>query len=200
MLSLSVLTGVIALVAMLWLLGSRPSAVAAHPELTAPTMPADPSAGSSASGLGAAASSSSPALVVDVVGRVRRPGVYRLATGARVLDAVHAAGGMLPGVAPQSVNLAARVSDGQLIAVGIAVAADPGAPPATGASAASGPVDLNTAGAEQLDALPGVGPVLAQHILDYRAAHGAFRSVDQLTSVAGIGPAKFATLRGLVTV
>lgn len=132
-------------------------------------------------------------LVVDVAGKVRRPGLVRLQPGARVADAVAAAGGALPGVDLSSVNLASRVSDGQQVVVGVA-----GAPSGGGTAASSGPLSLSSATAEQLDALPGVGPVLAQRIVSYRAEHGAFRSVDDLARVPGIGPSKLADLRALV--
>lgn len=151
--------------------------------------------------------------MVDVAGKVRRPGVYRLAAGARVVDAVTAAGGMLPGVDPVSVNLAAHVSDGQQIVVGAAAGLAPPAgtagssPNATGSAVAGGaaaapssPLDLNTATETQLDGLPGVGPVLAQRIVDWRSEHGRFASVNQLNEVSGIGDAKFAQLKSLVTV
>ena len=143
-------------------------------------------------------------VVVDVAGKVHRPGLVRLTAGARAYDAVQAAGGPLPGVDLNSVNLAARVSDGQQIVVGVVPAP---APPAAGAAdaaatgaARAGPFDLNAASAEQLQSLPGVGPVLAQHIMDWRAAHGRFSAVDQLQQVTGIGPAKFAVLKPLVAV
>jgi competence protein ComEA len=144
-------------------------------------------------------------VVVDVVGKVRHPGVYRLAADARVEDAIAAAGGVRPGFDTATLNLAARVSDGQLVAVGVAAAAPAGGasePAGTGPStgAAAGPVYLNSATLEQLDGLPGVGPVLAQHILDYRTQHGSFTSVDQLKDVSGIGPAKYAGLKDLVSV
>jgi competence protein ComEA len=135
-------------------------------------------------------------LVVDVAGKVRRPGLYRLARGSRVDDAVRAAGGVLAGVDAATVNLAARVSDGEQIVVGVTGVPPPGAGSHSGA--ATSPVDLNTASAEQLQTLPGVGPVLAQHILDWRTAHGAFATVDQLREVPGIGPAKLAAIRPLV--
>jgi competence protein ComEA len=140
-------------------------------------------------------------VVVDVVGKVKRPGVYRLHPGARVEDAVQAAGGTTAGADLSSTNLARKLVDGEQIAVGLAPAQAPGT---TGSSAgvtgSGGLIDLNTATAEQLDALPGVGPVLAQHILDWRSAHGRFDSADQLREVSGIGPSKFADLRPLVTV
>ncbi|SOD74733.1 competence protein ComEA [Jatrophihabitans sp. GAS493] len=140
-------------------------------------------------------------LVVDVAGRVRHQGVYRLPPGSRVNDAIKAAGGALPGVDLSGLNLASLVADGQQIAVGVpgAGSAPPVASTAASASGA-GLVDLNTASAEQLDTLPGVGPVLAKNIVEWRTAHGRFDTIDQLREVTGIGPAKFATLKGAVTV
>ncbi len=126
-------------------------------------------------------------LVVDVAGRVRRPGLVRLAPGSRVADAVAAAGGALPGVDLSTLNLARLVSDGEQVLVGIAGASTPGGgQPAAGAGAST--IDLNTATVDQLDSLPGVGQVLAQRIVDWRTAHGRFTSVDQLGQVGGIGP------------
>jgi competence protein ComEA len=136
-------------------------------------------------------------LFVHVVGAVRRPGLYRLRDGARVADAVTRAGGVTRNAQLELVNLAARVADGEQVvvprrgAVGAAAGGTPGAAP-------SGPVHLNAATLEQLDDLPGVGPVTAQKILDYRQAHGAFGSVDELDAVPGIGPARLDELRGLV--
>ncbi len=146
-------------------------------------------------------------LVIDVVGRVANPGVYRLPSGSRVDDAVRAAGGALPGVDLSSLNLAQVLADGEQIAVSVTgapggVAGVAGGATAAGADSAAvtGPVNLNSATAAQLDALPGVGPVLAQHILDWRTAHGQFTSIDQLREVSGIGEAKYADLKSLVTV
>lgn len=149
------------------------------------------------------ASASESEVVVDVAGKVRRPGLYRLPPGARVDDALRAAGGVLPGVDTTPLNLAAKVTDGQQIVVGLALPA--GAPaastePAGGAGQPAGPVNLNSATLEQLDELPGVGPVLAQHIIDWRTEHGGFTDVTQLNDVTGIGDAKFADLKDLVTV
>jgi competence protein ComEA len=144
-----------------------------------------------------ASSSPAGALVVDVVGRVHRPGVYRLPAGSRVTDAVTAAGGVLAGVDPATVNLARKLSDGEQLVIGGSSAA---APTGSGSAAPSGPVDLNSATVAQLDALPGVGPVLAQRIVDWRTQHGRFDSVDQLRNVTGIGDSKFADLSPLVTV
>lgn len=145
--------------------------------------------------------STASSVVAAVVGRVHHPGLVTLPTGARVADAIAAAGGLLPGADAASVNLAAVVTDGQQIAVGV-----PGAPgdaaaqaSSTGATAGA-PVDLNRATAADLDALPGIGPVLAQRIVDYRQQQGQFTSVDQLDDVPGIGPALFAQLKKRVTV
>ena len=147
------------------------------------------------------AAESSEAVVVSVVGLVARPGLVTLPAGARVADAVQAAGGLLPEADPASVNLAALVPDGAQIAVGVPGA---GAGPGGGGEAmgpgAGGRVDLNAATAGELDALPGIGPVLAQRIVDHRSRHGPFRTVDQLDDVAGIGPAIAAELAELVSV
>jgi competence protein ComEA len=148
------------------------------------------------------AAASAAIVVVAVAGKVRRPGLVRLPTGSRIADAVVAAGGALPGVDLGSVNLARKLVDGEQIVVG---GPTPALPPAGAASTQSGPaaggvVNLNAATATELDSLPGVGPVLAQRIVDYRAQHGPFSSVEQLREVSGIGAAKFANLRSRVTV
>jgi competence protein ComEA len=142
----------------------------------------------------ARAPSAAAQLVVDVAGAVRRPGLYHLATGTRIADAVAAAGGATQRADVTLVNLAAPLADGEQVLVPVrgGVAATGGAPSTTA------PLDLNTATAEQLDALPGVGPATAQKIIDYRQAHGPFRSIDELEAVPGIGPSKLAQLQGLV--
>jgi len=146
----------------------------------------------------AAATTSKPKQVyVDVVGAVRRPGLYRVRTGARVADAVAHAGGATRKADLQLVNLAALVADGEQVVVPQRGGATTVAAQAPG-SASSGPVHLNSATLEQLDALPGVGPVTAQKIIDYRTQHGGFGSVDELDAVSGIGPARLADLRPLV--
>lgn len=134
-------------------------------------------------------------LVVSVAGEVVRPGLVRLPAGSRVDDAVRAAGGLAPGADVGLLNLARRLVDGEQVLVGID--APPGAP-ATGGAAPGGLLDLNAATAEQLDALPGIGPVLAERIVEWRTEHGGFRSVDQLREVPGIGESKYATLKGKV--
>jgi competence protein ComEA len=138
-------------------------------------------------------------VVVSVVGLVARPGLVTLPTGSRVADAVEAAGGLLPEADPAAVNLAAVVADGQQIAVGVPGAATSSAGTAAG-SAAGGPVNLNTATASDLDALPGIGPVLAQRIVSYRDQQGRFTSVEQLDDVPGIGPSIYDQLKTLVSV
>ncbi len=137
-------------------------------------------------------------LVVDVVGAVRSPGLVRLPDGSRVADAIARAGGLRRGAERAGVNFAAPVSDGQQVVVprrGAAVLAGAGA---GAGSASTGPVSLSSATAEQLDALPGVGPVTAEKIVAYRQQHGAFRSVDELDAISGIGPSRIADLSGLV--
>jgi competence protein ComEA len=132
-----------------------------------------------------------PELVVHVVGAVQRPGLYRLAHGSRVADAVTRAGGPTRRADVSLVNLAAPLADG--IQVVVPVKAAPGQPSA--GATAEGPVHLNIATLEQLDSLPGVGPVTAQKILDYRQKNGAFSSLDELDAIPGIGPARIEQLR-----
>jgi competence protein ComEA len=139
--------------------------------------------------------------LVHVAGAVRSPGVYRLRDGERIQDAVRRAGGPRAGADLNAINLAAKVADGQQVVVprrGTAGAAvpsagggDPGGPP-------QAPVSLNTATAEQLDTLDGVGPATASKILEYRRLHGGFRSIDDLGEIPGIGPKRLAALRGKV--
>jgi competence protein ComEA len=147
------------------------------------------------------AESTGDPVVVSVVGRVAAPGLVTLPAGSRVADALAAVGGLLPEADPASINAAAVLSDGQQIAVGVPGAVSPAAgAPASAGSGAGGLLDLNTATVADLDALPGIGPVLAQRIVDHRTAQGPFTSVDQLDDVSGIGPAIFADLVARVRV
>jgi competence protein ComEA len=144
-------------------------------------------------------------IVVHVAGAVREPGVRRLPPGARVVDAVAAAGGLAAGAAADAVNLAALLSDGDRIYVPRAeeaTAVPAGVTPTTTAASGPsppGPVQVNTAGAAELETLPGIGPAIAAAIVAYRDQHGPFLTVDQLADVPGIGPSKLASLRELVT-
>jgi len=148
----------------------------------------------------APAQSPSPAaLLVDVAGWVRHPGVYEFREGDRVIDAIHAAGGPRHGAVLESLNLAAPLADGTQVLV-------PRPQPAVSAgsagagTAAPAKININTATAAELDALPGVGEVIAQRIVDYRTTNGPFRSVDDLLDVSGIGPVTLEDMRSMVTV
>lgn len=199
---------------VLVLAASQPRATSV-PLAATPTPSAIPSAGPTPPASPGPAPTPTPTpaadLVVHVAGAVTRPGVVVLPAGSRVVDAVDAAGGALPGTALDSVNLARLLVDGEQVRVGLPAdpaVASPGGPDA--ASAAGGPtggegsgvapVDLNAATAADLDALPGIGPVLAQRIVDWRAQNGRFGSVEELLEVAGIGPSVLADLQGRVTV
>jgi competence protein ComEA len=171
--------------------------------LTAPSIGGD-------SGAPAAMSTTSvPSdVVVHAAGAVVRPGLYRLPAGSRIADVLAAAGGPAAGADSDRLNLAALVADGQRVYVPLEgeplppeVAPDDGGGGSGGSAAAlSGPIDLNTASLDDLDGLPGIGPATAEAIIEYREAHGGFRSVDELIEVQGIGEAKLADLRDLVTV
>ena len=160
--------------------------------------------GSSADGVRATGTTSpgsgGGSIVVSVVGRVASPGLVTLRDGARVADALKATGGPASGVRLGGLNLARRLTDGEQIYVGVPTppnAEQPGAASGSG-EPGEGPVDLNSASITSLDTLPGVGPVTAQAIIDWRSAHGRFGSVDQLQDVDGIGPTRFAKLKDLV--
>jgi competence protein ComEA len=193
-----------ALVAGLGVWRDRPVAEPAPP-LASAVGALEPSGPATAGPAGARAGGGAP-FVVSVAGKVRRPGLVRMPDGARVADAIAAAGGPLPKVDLTALNLARRVADGEQILVGLpqpaaaATGTAPGPAGAGSAAAAGGKVDLNRATVEQLDTLPGVGPVTAQRILDWRTQHGRFTAVEQLREVEGIGERRFGQLRGLVTV
>ncbi|GAB3389004.1 competence protein ComEA [Amycolatopsis echigonensis] len=142
------------------------------------------------------ASKANENLVISVVGHVRSPGLVTVPSGSRVADALRAAGGADPGVDLTALNLARKLTDGEQLAVGVPAAQS--AP--VGSGAAPSKIDLNSATAEQLDSLPGVGEVTARRITDWRTQHGGFSSVEQLRDVDGIGQSKFEKLREQVTV
>ena len=137
-------------------------------------------------------------LLIDVSGAVHRSGVYKLPAGSRINDALLKAGGETEKADLTLVNRAALLTDGQQVLVPEKVTAAAATSSGGSAPAATAPVRLNSATLEQLDELPGVGPSTAQRIIDYRTANGPFKSVDELDSVSGIGPAKLAELRDLV--
>jgi competence protein ComEA len=191
------LAGLIAIVAMvlagagLWYLRSLPRPVAIRSDVQR------------AAPVPAASTSPSPSLLlVHVAGLVREPGVYEFRTGDRVVDAVQAAGGPRKHADLDALNLAAPLTDGQQVLVPARGPSGGGAGvlPAPGAMATPGLVDVNTASGSELDTLPGIGPVLAQRIIDYRTEHGPFATVDDLDDVSGIGPATLEDLRPMVTV
>jgi competence protein ComEA len=165
--------------------------------------PAVPGADSTPSTTGAAGreTGTGDQIVVDVVGKVRRPGIAVLPAGSRVVDAVRAAGGVRPGVDPATVNMARLLTDGEQVVVGgpptPAGALVPAVPAAPGGATAL--VNLNTADQAALESLPGVGPVTAAAILQWRTEHGGFTSVDELLEVSGIGEATMAEIAPHVT-
>jgi competence protein ComEA len=179
--------------------GATSSIASTEPGLTAPLVAA--TASMSAGG-------GSETVVVEVVGKVRRPGVFTLPANSRIVDAIAAAGGTQPGTDLTALDLASKLIDGEEIFVGIpppsGVAAQSGGgvigDNRVGGSSASSVVDLNTSTLVELETLPGIGAVTAQKILDWRAQHGRFTSVSQLQQVSGIGPSKYAGLVGRVKV
>ncbi len=138
-------------------------------------------------------------LVVHVVGAVRAPGLYRLRDGARIADAVRRAGGAVRGADLAAVNLAAPLVDGVQILVPVKAGGGSGSAASGPGASAGGIVSLSSATVDELDELPGIGPVTAQKIVDYRSEHGPFASVDDLDAVPGIGPTRVEQLRELVT-
>ncbi len=192
------LVGLVALLAValggagLWYLRSLPKEVAVRAEpAAAVATSATPSP-----------TVSPPPILVDVSGWVRHPGVYEFHEGDRVIDAIEAAGGARPGAGLESLNLAAPLADGTQILVPKAGAAPTGVSGGSGTTSGSSTslVNINTGSASDFEALPGIGEVISQRIVDYRTQNGPFASVDQLEDVSGIGEAILAEIRDLVTV
>jgi len=156
--------------------------------------------GATVSALSSASPSPDVVVLVDVAGWVRHPGVYEFAEGARVIDAIDAAGGARTGALLEALNLAAPLADGTQILVPREGQEGVAPPPVTGGAVAGGLINVNTATNTELEELPGVGEVIAQAIVDYRTENGPFTSVDQLLDVSGIGDATLENIRDLVTV
>jgi competence protein ComEA len=170
--------------------GDRPSALVQVATTGTPAAAGTPSA------------SPSTVIVVDVAGKVRRPGIVTLPLGSRVVDAIESAGGVRPGVDLRSLNLARLLADGEQILVGVPAAQGVAAPAASvpGASPSTAMVNVNTADQTELETLPGIGPVTAAAILKWRTDNGPFTSVDQLLDVSGIGDVTLAEIAPLVTI
>jgi competence protein ComEA len=224
---IATITAVVAVVAVatVWVVtgGSGPPSPTAGGAASLPVV-SRTSGTSAAPSTGVAPGSSTPTTAssswVAIAGAINRPGLYLVPADVRLSSLIAAAGGLTGEADGDRVNLAAVVRDGERVYV--PRRGEPGAPPvvagsggagtggpiggsgsastSTGASGPSGPIDLNRAGAEELDKLPGVGPATAKAIVDYRTAHGPFTSVEQLADVRGIGPAKLDQLRPLVVV
>ena len=209
--ALGILGGVAVLVTVLTLISDRPPAVVSA------KLPPVENVASAASRSASGAPGPTAPVVVSVIGLVNTPGLVTLASGARIADALDAAGGALDGADVMGLNMARRVTDGEQVVVGIG--APPGQPAPMGSSIVSDPavpnvglsstqtpsgtvalIDLNSATADQLESLPGVGPVTAAAIVAWREAHGRFAGVYQLGDVDGIGPARLDKLRGHVRV
>jgi competence protein ComEA len=191
------------LIGLLWagcsVLRSRPHQVPDQQPPTTLTTGSPVAAPSTQASPGSSPTSTPPAIIVHVAGKVRKPGLIRTHAGARVADALTAAGGPLPGTDLTTLNLARPLTDGEQILVGVPATTQSNAlPPGTtqpGAPTSPTQVDLNTATLAQLETLPGVGPVLAQRILDYRTQNGPFTTIDQLQEVPGVGQKKFDSLK-----
>ncbi|MCU1502561.1 MAG: competence protein ComEA [Ilumatobacteraceae bacterium] len=197
---------VLVAVAAFWLLRApRPSTESQLPYAAGATTTKGPAPATVASAAISSSTTVAADVVVYVAGAVSNAGVYHLVAGARVIDAIAAAGGMTTDANAAGVNLAALARDGSRIYVPVvgeavpAVAAGDAPDAVVGSTVPPGPLDLNAATADELDVLPGIGPATAAAIVAYRDAHGPFGTVDDLGEVRGIGPAKLDALRGLVT-
>ena len=194
--------------------GSYPQAAPADspqvdsmPSVPVSLAPGSGAAAGAAGAAGAAAGSTTGSVIVDVEGKVAKPGVRTLPPGSRILDAINAAGGALPGTDLTSLNQAQVLVDGEQVLVGVTPP-----PPQDDAGTAAGhgkgkgkrahgtvePVHLNTASAEDLEELPGIGPALAQRVVDYRTQHGPFHSVDELSQVSGFGGQRYQNLAPMI--
>jgi competence protein ComEA len=193
-------------VATWWVLRPPPAPAVEQSLPFAPGADADADAGSGPAASASTATTAAPEVVVHAAGAVASPGLHRLGAGARVADLLAAAGGPAADADLDRVNLAATVADGERVwfpRVGEEApppVASPAGPDAGRPPASAGPVDLNGATVEELEALPGVGPTIAAAIVQHRDEHGPFRSVDDLLEVAGIGPSRLEQLRDLVSV
>jgi competence protein ComEA len=147
-----------------------------------------------------------PPIAVHVIGAVPHPGLYEFQKGARIQDAIDAAGGLLASSDPKSINLAALLEDGQKLDIpykeGQQPVETPGVnlPGETPTPSSEDLININTASLEELDSLPGIGPTTAQKIIDYRDANGPFGQIEDIMNVSGIGPATFEELKDLITV
>lgn len=192
MLLVAVFVAAVGLTLMFTRKGQPAAPVVAAPVAVASTSPAPASPSPSASPSGE--------VVVEVVGKVRHPQVVTLPKGSRVQDALEAAGGARPGVDTTDQNLARPLVDGEQIRIGLPGSAATTTAGGTPPSAPGGLIDINTAPAQALEQIPGVGPVLAQRIVSYREQNGGFQTVEQLLEVSGIGEATFAEMQSMVTV
>ena len=141
-----------------------------------------------------------PVVVVDVAGKVKKPGVYKLPSGSRAVDAVTAAGGAKPGVDLSDINLAHVLTDGEQILVGAPKISTNSRAKSSKKIKVNGPININTANLAQLDALPGVGPVIAARIISYREKNGPFKTIEELRKVPGMGASKFAQLQSQIRI
>ena len=146
------------------------------------------------------APSIAPVVVIDVAGKVNKPGVYKLPTGSRAIDAITAAGGAKKGVDLSDINLAHVLSDGEQLVVGAPKPVTTSRGVGKKKVKLSGAVNINTANAAQLDALPGIGPVMAERIIAYRQKNGNFKSIEELRKVPGMGASKFAQLQSQIKI
>lgn len=194
----AVLAIAIGVVVAWWLFAARPQ----HESVPDAPVPVVGSGAGSDTDAGSQPGAGEPAteLVIDVVGHVETPGIVVLPLGSRVADAIEAAGGITGDVDRETLNFARELTDGEQILVGIEPAVPSGHAGSAGGSNAGALINVNTADAATLEELPGVGPVTARAIVDHRAEHGRFPTIDALIDVSGIGEATLATLRPLVTV